>query len=175
MEERKTIFDYLAQVLIVFGFAMLILNIFCLAFGNSAKNFSSMFELGDQGIPVGIAFQFLGVSALITGARYLFFTDILIKKMPVWLRTCCMLTAVVMIIAAFVILFHWFPADMWQPWAMFLLCFGISFLGSYLVMAIKEKTENRRMEEALQRLKETEQEKEQLEKKESRNEGAGSV
>lgn len=153
MEEKKTIFDYLAQVLVVFGFGMLMLNIFCLAFGNSAKDFSAMFELGNQGIPVEIAFQFLCISALIVGARFIFFTDVLIKKMPVWLRTFCMLTTVVMIIAAFVIVFHWFPANMWQPWAMFFICFGISFLGSYLVTTIKEKTENRRMEEALQRLK----------------------
>lgn len=158
MEEKKTVFDYLAQVLIVFGFGMLMLNIFCLAFGNSAKEFSAMFELGNQGVPVAIAFQFLCVSVLIVGARYIYFTDALIKKMPVWLRTVCMLTTAVMIIAVFVIVFHWFPADMWQPWAMFFICFGISFLGSYLVTAIKEKTENRRMEEALQRLKKKEKE-----------------
>lgn len=158
MEEKKTVFDYLAQVLCVFGFGMLMLNIFCLAFGNSAKNFSAMFELGNQGIPVEIAIQFLCVSILIVGARFIFFTDVFIKKMPVWLRTVCMLTTVVMIIAAFVIIFHWFPANMWQPWAMFFICFGISFLGSYLVTAIKEKTENRQMEEALQKLKKKEKE-----------------
>ena len=157
MEEKRTIFDYLAQVLIVFGFAMLMINVFCLVFGNSAKEFSSMFELGNQGIPTKIVFQFFCVSVLIVGMRFIFFTDMIIKKMPIWLRTICMLTAIVIIIAAFVILFHWFPADMWQPWAMFLICFGISFLGSYFVMVIREKVENKRMNEALQRLKEKEE------------------
>ena len=156
MKEKSTILDYLAQVLIVFGFMMLVLNVFCLAFGNSAKEFSAMFELGNQGIPVKIAFQFLCVSALNVGVRFLFFTDVIIKKMPIWLRTICMLISVVIIIAAFIMVFHWFPANMWQPWAMFFICFGISFLGSYFVMIIKEKAENRRMEEALQRLKEKE-------------------
>ncbi len=156
MKEKSTILDYLAQVLIVFGFMMLVLNVFCLAFGNSAKEFSAMFELGNQGIPVKIAFQFLCVSALNVGVRFLFFTDVIIKKMPIWLRTICMLISVVIIIAVFIIVFHWFPANMWQPWAMFFICFGISFLGSYFVMIIKEKAENRRMEEALQRLKEKE-------------------
>ena len=156
MDEKKTIFNYLAQVMIVFGFAMLVMNIFCLVFGNSAKDFSSMFELGSQGIPAKIAFQFLLVSALIIGLRSIFFTDMLIKKMPIWLRTICMLVSVVIIIAAFIIAFHWFPVNMWQPWAMFFICFGISFLGSYFIMAIKEKEENRQMEEALRRLKEKE-------------------
>ncbi|MBD5492623.1 MAG: hypothetical protein HDR16_11085 [Lachnospiraceae bacterium] len=157
MEEKRTIFDYLAQVLIVFGFAMLTLNVLCLVFGNSAKDFSAMFALGDQGIPAQIVFQFLGVSVLIVGVRFLFFTDIVIKKMPIWLRTVCMLTAIVMIIAVFVIAFDWFPADMWQPWAMFFVCFSLSFLGSYFVMMVRAKVENDRMDEALQRLKEMEE------------------
>lgn len=157
MDKKKSIFDYLAQVMIVFGFAMLVMNIFCLAFGNSAKGFSSMFELGNQGVPVKTAFQFLGVSALIIGLRIIFFTDVLIKKMPIWLRTICMLVSAVIIIAAFIVAFHWFPVDMWQPWIMFFIYFGISFLGSYFVMAIKEKVENRRLEEALRRLKKGEE------------------
>ena len=157
MEEKITIFDYLGHVLIVFGFAMLVLNVFCLLFGNSAKEFSAMFALGDQGIPAKIVFQFLCISVLIVGVRFVFFTDSIIKKMPVWLRTICMLTIIVVIIAGFVIAFDWFPANMWKPWAMFFICFGISFLGSYFVMIIKERVENRRMNEALQRLKEREE------------------
>jgi len=154
MEEKKTIFDYLALVMIVFGFSMLVMNIFCLMFGSSAKGFSAMFELGNQGIPVKVVFEFLCLSALITGIRFIFFTDVLIKKMPFWARTICMLLSVIIIIAAFIILFDWFPVDMWQPWAMFFICFGISFIGSYFVMMVKEKVENRKMKEALERLKE---------------------
>lgn len=157
MDEKKTIFNYLAQVMIVFGFAMLVLNIFCLVFGDSAKDFSSMFELGNQGVPAKTAFQFLLISALIIGLRIIFFTDVLIKKMPIWLRTICILVSVVIIIAAFIIVFHWFPVDMWLPWVLFFVCFGISFLGSCFIMAIKEKAENRQMEEALRRLKDKEE------------------
>lgn len=43
------------------------MDMFCLAFGNAAKDFSSIFELGNQGISVEITLQFLGVSVLITG------------------------------------------------------------------------------------------------------------
>lgn len=154
MEKKKTVFDYLAQVFTIFGFAMMVMNVFCLVFGDSAKEFSAMYELGSQGIPVNIAFQFFCVSILIVCVRFIFFTDSIIKKMPVWLRTISMLAAIVIIIAAFVIVFHWFPTDLWQPWVMFFVCFGLSFLGSYFVMRIKENTENKKMEEALRRLKE---------------------
>jgi len=156
MEDRKTIFNYLTQMMVVFGLSMLILNIFCLAFGNSAKGCSAMFALGNQGVPAEIAFEFLGVSILITGIRFLFFTDIWIKKMPVWARTICMSFSVILVIAAFIVRFGWFPIDMWQPWAMFFICFGVSFAASFLVMSVKERVENRKMEEALQRLKEKE-------------------
>lgn len=157
MEKRKTIFDYLAQILMIFGFAMLMLNIFCLAFGESARGFSAMFELGGRGVPTGIAFEFLCISAIVTGLRFVFFTDTLIKQMPLWARTVCMLTAVILVIVVFIIAFGWFPANMWQPWTMFFLCFGISFVGSWLVTTIREKQENRRMEEALQKLKKQEE------------------
>lgn len=156
MDDKKTIFNYLTQVLVIFGFSMLVLNIFCLAFGSSAQGFAAIFELGSQGISVKIVFQFLAVSVLIAGARLLFFTDLWIKKMPIWLRTVCMLTVVIFVIAAFIIIFHWFPIDAWQPWCMFFICFGLSFLGSYFVMALKEKSENKQLEEALCRLKENE-------------------
>ena len=156
MEEKKTFFDYLAQVMIIFGFSTLVMNIFCLLFGESAKGLSAMFKLGNQGVPAEIAFQFLCLSVLITGIRFVFFTDTLIRKMPVWLRTVCTLSAVVITIAVFIVLFGWFPVDMWQPWAMFIISFILSFLGSCLVMIIKEKAENRKMQEALRRLKEQE-------------------
>ena len=96
MEDRKTIFDYLAQVLMIFGFAMLTLNIFCVAFGDAARDISAMFALGNRGVPTEIAFQFLCISALVTAIRFLFFTDTFIKQMSLWLRTVCMLTAVIM-------------------------------------------------------------------------------
>ncbi|MCI9448388.1 MAG: hypothetical protein HFH36_13680 [Lachnospiraceae bacterium] len=157
MEEKKTLFDYLAQVFVIFGFSILVLNIFCLMFGNSAQEISTMFALGSRGIPAGICFQFLCISVLVVAARFVFFTDTLIRNMPIWLRTICMLATVIVVIVAFTITFRWFPADMWQSWAMFLLCFGISFLSSCFVMAIKEKMENRKMANALQKLKEQEE------------------
>lgn len=154
MEKKKTVFDFFTQVLTIFGFSMLIMNIFCLVCGDDAKEFSAMFALGGGGIPVQVAFEFLALSAWIVGVRFVFFTTVWIKRMPVWLRTVCMFAAVLAFTTCFIVAFDWFPVDMWQPWAMFFSCFGISSLASYLVMAAKEKLENRHMEEALRRLKE---------------------
>lgn len=157
MDENNGIFDYLTRVLVVFGFSMLVMNIFCVIFGDSAQGLSSMFAMGSQGLPVETAFQYLGISALIVGIRALFFTDRLIKNMAIPLRTVCMLGSVVLIAVLFIIRFQWFPADMWQAWAMFFLCFIVCFIGSYLVMLLKEKTENRKLNEALSKLKKKEE------------------
>lgn len=156
MERNKNIFDYLAQILTIFGFSMLIMNLFCIIFGNSAQGLSSMFALGSQGVPAEIAFQYLAISALIVGIRFLFFSDRVIKNMPIPLRTVCMLGCVLVITAAFIIRFQWFPADLWIAWVMFFICFLLSFVCSYLVMLLKEKTENRKLKEALDRFKEKE-------------------
>lgn len=156
MDQNKNIFDYLAQVLLIFGFSMLILNLFCIIFGDSAQSLSSMFALGSRGVPAEIAFQYLIISALIAGLRFLFFSERLIKKMPIPLRTVCMLGSVLLITAAFIIRFRWFPADLWTAWVMFFVCFLLSFICSYLVMLLKEKTENRKLKEALDKLKEKE-------------------
>ena len=95
MEKKSTIFSYIAQIMIIFGFAMLMLNIFCIIFGENAKDFSALFEFGNVGIPVNIVFQFLCVSALIVFFRFIFFTDVVIKKMAIWLRTIGLLMTVI--------------------------------------------------------------------------------
>ena len=154
--EKKTIIDYIGQVFLIYGITIVILNIFCLLVGEDAQSVSTMFAIGNAGLSVSTMLQFLGVSICIVAARFLFFTDVIIKNMPIVVRTICMVTVVIAIIATFIVLFGWFPVNMWLPWLMFLLCFGISFLISMVVVCLKERIENRKMEEALVRLKQEE-------------------
>lgn len=153
MEGKKSFWDYIGHMLAIFGFTLIVMNIFCIIVGDEAKNFSTLFALGNKGISAATSFQYLGLSALIAFYRMLFFTDMAIKKMGITARTVGMLTAVIFSIAIFVIVFGWFPANEWKGWVMFLLCFGISFLLSLAFTALKEKTENRQMEKALEKIK----------------------
>lgn len=159
MEEKKTIFDYVAMTFTVFGFSIAWLGFFCLLFGGEAKEISSMFSLGSSGLSMATMAQFLAVSAITTLIRYLFFTDVFIKKMSIVGRTACMVLSEVAMIVVFVLCFDWFPTDMWLPWVMFILCFGVCFVVSMAVTMWKEKMENRKMEEALAKLKRQEGEK----------------
>lgn len=153
MEKEKNIFDYIGQVFAIFGGTVLILNLFCLLFGESAREVSQMFSLGSSGLSVSVMLQFFGVSILIVVLRFLFFTDRVIKRMSLFGRTISMFAGVLIIIAAFIVLFDWFPINMWKPWLGFLVSFGASVGISTGISLVKERLENKKMTEALERLK----------------------
>ena len=153
MEERKTIFDYVGMVFNTFGFSIVILNIFCFLFGEEAKEFSNMFSMGKEGLSTDTMMQFFFVSALIVFIRFLFFTDKVIKNMSVVVRTLWMVLSSIGIVIFFILHFGWFPADQWLPWIMFIVSFGICFVVSTIITVFREKTENRKMEDALAKLK----------------------
>ena len=140
MEKEKTIYDYISQVFVIFGATVLILNMFCLLFGKDAKELSTLFSLGDQGLSVATMLQFLAMSVFITIWRFLFFTDKVIKDLSLALRTAGMFTAVVLTIIVFVLLFSWFPLGDWKAWLGFAVSFVISVAISLGLSTLKEKT-----------------------------------
>lgn len=158
MEERKTIFDYIGMVFSVFGFSIAVLTIFCVLFGEEAGEVSNMFSMGGEGLSVATMTQYFAVSACIIFFRFLFCTDTIIKNMAIAARTVCMVASAVGTIIVFVLCFGWFPADMWLPWILFIVCFLVCFAVSMAVAVQREKVENRKMEEALARLKQQEEE-----------------
>lgn len=153
MEERKTIFDYLGEVFMMFGITMMILIILALCFGEKAQTYSTLYTFGNKGLGLATMLQFFVALIIITGLKHLFFTDILIKNMSMAARTVSMLACVLAVIISFAICFDWFPVDMWEPWVMFFLCFGICFGVSVGITVLKERSENRKLEEALERIK----------------------
>ena len=153
MEKEKTIYDYLGQVLIIFGATMIILHILSLFVGESAKDMSTLFALGNEGLPTATAFQFLLVSLLTVIYRYLFFTDKVIKNMSVPVRTALMYGVIIVTIIIMNMLFGWFPQDMWEAWMGFLVSFALCSGISTLVAVLKDKSENDKMQKALERLK----------------------
>ena len=67
MEERKTIFDYLGQVFTIYGISIALMCVFCVLFGDGAKDFSSLFALGKEGLSTATMAQFLVISVCIVG------------------------------------------------------------------------------------------------------------
>ena len=156
MKENKSIFDYLAHAFTIFGITLLILAVLSLLCGDDAREVSTIFALGKKGIPTVTIFQFFLTSVLTAVMNGLFFSDEVIKRMPIWGRTVGMLFAEVLMIVIFVALFGWFPMDMWEPWFMFFVTFLICFGVSVAVTVLREREENRKMESALAKMKEKE-------------------
>ena len=158
MDKKPTIFDYLSQVFMIFGITILALIIFCLIFGETAREFSTIFALGNGGLSVETMLQFLLAIAITITFRFIFMTDLIIKKMPLTARIIVLFAAAFLNIVVFVIVCGWFPVNNLTAWIMFIISFAVSCTLSTLVSLLWEKAENKRLAEALNKLKEEEHE-----------------
>lgn len=138
----------------------MIMNLFCVVFGEGAKDYSSMFSLGSNGLSVSTTLQFLLVSIIIVVLRFVCFSDKIIKQLSVAFRMILVFVSVFTTIVVFIFIFNWFPVDQWQPWVRFLICFGVSVGISTVVAITREKMENSKMDEALKRFKQEKNENE---------------
>lgn len=153
MEKKYTIFDLLGQVFTIFGVTVTCLSVFVILFGAEAEEMSSIFALGNKGLAVATLGQFLLMSVLITLMRFVLFTDHLIKTWSIMVRTMSMFITVIVAIAVFAAIFGWFPVNQVKPWIMFFVSFFICSAVSVTLSVFKEKTENEKMQEALERMK----------------------
>ncbi len=154
MDKRSTVFGFLSQVFLIYGITTGLLNIFCVIFGKDAQGYSSIFSLAEAGVSVPTSLQFLLAVTIVTVLRIIFMTDILIKTMSVPARITMMFVSVFAVMIGFVFVFGWFPADDPLAWVMFIVCFAVSCTISVIISTIAERQENRRLEEALKRVKE---------------------
>lgn len=153
MIKRNTIFDFMTNVLVVFAISVISIGIFTFLFGKDAEGVSSIFALGEKGIPLSTIIQFLVMAFIITMFRWVFFTDKLIKILSLTVRTILMFVMIIIMIVVFAAVFQWFPVNMVKPWIMFFICFAICATVSVIISSIKEKKENEKLQEALENLK----------------------
>lgn len=154
MDKKFSILEFCSQVFTIYGITIVLLNIFCILFGASAQEISTIFSMGSHGLGVATSFQFLLAVLAITVLRFIFMTDILIIKMPTAARIVAMFAGTFVIILVFIIAFDWFPADLPMAWIMFLICFVVCCTAGTMISLVAEKQENRKLEEALKRYKE---------------------
>ena len=154
MDKNFSFLKYLSQTFMIYGIITALLNIFCVLFGSSAYEFSTIFSLGSSGIGTATSFQFFIAVSVMSALRFIFMTDTVIKKMSLAARIIAMFSAAFAAVTAFIFLFDWFPADMPIAWIMFIVCFIVCSAVSTAISVISERRENRRLEEALKRYKE---------------------
>ena len=154
MEKRYTILAFLSRVFMIFGITTVLLNILCLIFGDDAFGYSTIFSLGAAGVSVKTSFQYLLALTIVMLLRMVFMTDMLIKNMSITARIVSVFIGVLVVTVVFVFTFGWFPANDPLAWFMFIVCFAISCFVSVIISTVAERQENRRLDEALKRIKE---------------------
>lgn len=153
MIKKDTIFDFMTNVMMIFGVSVMCLLLFTFIFGEDAKAVSTIFALGNKGIALQTLLQFFVSSFLITVLEWMFFTDKIFKKMSLTVRFILTFFSIVILIAVFATIFRWFPVNMVLPWVMFLICFAVCATVSVVLSVLKEKRDNAKLQNALELLK----------------------
>ncbi|MBE5880240.1 MAG: hypothetical protein E7288_09760 [Lachnospiraceae bacterium] len=153
MIKKDTIFDFMTNVMMIFGVSVMCLLLFTFIFGENAKAVSTIFALGNKGIALQTLLQFFVSSFLITVLEWMFFTDKIFKKMSLAVRFVLTFFSIVILIAVFATIFRWFPVNMVLPWVMFLICFAVCATVSVVLSVLKEKRDNAKLQNALELLK----------------------
>lgn len=153
MEKRFTVFGFLSKVFMIYGITTGLLNVFCILFGDMAKDFSTMFSLAGKGVSVATSMQFLLAVTAVIIMRMVFMTDMLIKDMALPARITAMFASVFALMIVFILIFGWFPSNDPLAWILFAVCFTVSCAVSVMISTAAERQENRRLEEALHRIK----------------------
>ena len=153
MEENRSVFDYISKVFTVFGVVILIHVLIGLIVGQDASEMSTLFSLGSEGLAMNTILQLFVLSIIVIFLQTLFLTDKVIKNMSIVLRIVMMFASVTCAIVVFVLAFKWFPAGDVRAWIGFFISFAICSLAGVFISRLKEKTENKKMDEALEKLK----------------------
>ncbi|MBO4460440.1 MAG: DUF3021 family protein [Clostridiales bacterium] len=156
MEDNKTVFNYLGELFSTYGIILLIFVVLNYLLGDIANGYSSFFELGKGGLTTATMLQLFLLSVIICIARNLFLTDRWIKKLRIVIRNTLFFVTITISIIIFVLLFGWFPANDITAWIGFILSFAICSVAGVLLSKLREQTENKKMEKALERFKDTE-------------------
>ena len=152
MDKRFTVFSFLSRSFMLYGIGTLLLNVLSLLFGESAQDYSTLFAVPGA-VSIATSFQYFAAIIVIHLLRLIFMTDRVIKKMPLTARIISMFACIFAVIVGFVIVFGWFPVDEPLAWVMFLISMTVSCIISTLISSYAEKQENRRLADALERVK----------------------
>lgn len=154
VEIRKHIIEIIERAFTIAGITVVILATMAGLLGESAKGFSSIFELGNQGVPVKIVFEYFAFAFIVSISQFVLFNDFWIKKWSITPRIVCMILIQIVMVGVFAYFFRWFPVNDPVCWGMFFLSFAICFVISAVVSGWKENRDNSKLEEGLKALRE---------------------
>lgn len=108
---------------------------------------------GLLGLAGGLAFesilQIFFWSCVLSALSVVLTSDIWFVKIRLLWRVIVMLLLSIAATALFAFVFHWFPTDLWEAWAGFLISFSLTFGTGLFIMVAKTKIEDKRYNKLL--------------------------
>ena len=153
MEDRKTIFNYIGQMFSIYGVMIVIFVVINLIIGDNAGSVSTLFSLGKTGLSTATLLELLLLTLIVTAAQSIFLTDVVIKNMALIVRNILFFATILVAITVFASVFGWFPLTDPAAWIGFIVSFAVCAAVSAFLMRLEENAENKKMQEALNRLK----------------------
>lgn len=150
MKKRMVLF--IESLLLIFAVIILIFAITTLLIGKEAKNFPNLFMFGNDGISLKTFFQLFAFSFLISLLRFVFFTDVFLKKTGLALRYILFFVLTIAVFVIIALIFHWIPA---RPfiWLLVLISYSVSTVISILLTIFFTKKEDEKLNNALTEMK----------------------
>lgn len=153
MEEKKTIFNYISQLFAIYGIVIAIFVVINLIIGNKAGTISTLFALGSAGLSTKTLIELFILVVIVTIDDNVFHTDLLIKNMSLIVRNILFFAVILVTIIVFAVVCGWFPLDNILSWIGFIVSFSVCAVFSAILMRLEENAENKKMQDALNRLK----------------------
>ena len=149
MEDKKTIFYYIRQAFATYGIIVLAFIIMSIVIGEKTKGYAALFSMGSEGMSMPILLELLLLAVIITLAQVAFLTDTWIMNMSMVTRNILFFVSVLIVIVLMILAFDWFPVREMNAWIGFIISYALSMIISSLVTRLKERAENSKMQEAL--------------------------
>ena len=149
MEEKKTVFYYVRQAFATYGVIVLVFAIMSIVIGERTKDYAALFSMGNAGMSMPILMELLLLAVIITLAQVVFLTDTWIMNMSLMIRNVLFFVTVLIVIVFMILAFNWFPTGDMTAWLGFIISYALSMIISALITILKERAENTKMQEAL--------------------------
>ncbi|MCL2719327.1 MAG: hypothetical protein FWE14_11170 [Lachnospiraceae bacterium] len=159
IEREKSLFSkYIDLVLITFAVSIFVLTTVAWLMDESLQEYGGAMSLAGVGVSYVTMLQFLAFSFVSAGIVFVF--TYCFEKMPVVWRFILQLILISGVIILCIIVFKWFPLEMWEAWVSFIITYGITSSLSTVLIVIKNRMEDKIYQKKLLEYKENYNKKE---------------
>ena len=135
---KKRFIEFIEKLLSTFAAIILVFMVLTAFIGNGAKEKSSLFMLGNQGLSLSTLIQLFALSLAVCLLNVIFLTDALFKNMGIILRYVLFFILTMAVLAVFSLVFHWIPNEI-KYWLGVFACFLVSKSQAFLFQICFQK------------------------------------